>query len=112
VWARNITGKGVVVSVLDDGVEYTHPDLQRCYVCSHVGQSSAWPARRSIFGVVADMVLVVGQDAKASLDLNSRDKDPMPDTSKDINSHGTRCAGEIAAQVCKPVIARACCGCW
>ena len=29
VWRQGITGKGVVVSILDDGVDHTHPDLQR-----------------------------------------------------------------------------------
>jgi len=32
-----------------------------------------------------------------SFDLNSGDDDPMPDSSKATNHHGTRCAGEIAA---------------
>lgn len=31
-WAEGITGKGVVVSILDDGLEKNHPDLQRNYV--------------------------------------------------------------------------------
>ena len=30
-WRRNITGKGVVVSILDDGIEKDHPDLQANY---------------------------------------------------------------------------------
>ena len=36
VWQHNFTGRGVVVSVLDDGIEYTHPDLQGNYVGPHV----------------------------------------------------------------------------
>lgn len=68
VWRRNITGRGVVVTILDDGIEYTHPDLHANY------------------------------DAKASYDFNSHDDDPMPRYSPDnINKHGTRCAGEVAA---------------
>ena len=31
-WSRGYTGKGVVVSVLDDGVEREHPDLKSNYV--------------------------------------------------------------------------------
>lgn len=31
-WSRGYTGKGVVVSVLDDGLETNHPDLAANYV--------------------------------------------------------------------------------
>lgn len=69
VWRKNITGRGVVVTILDDGIEHTHPDLQSNY------------------------------DARASYDFNNHDKDPLPRYSFDnINKHGTRCAGEVAAQ--------------
>lgn len=33
-WRRGYTGKGVVVSVLDDGIEREHPDLKSNYVSS------------------------------------------------------------------------------
>lgn len=32
VYRRGITGKGVRISILDDGLEYTHDDLQQNYV--------------------------------------------------------------------------------
>lgn len=68
-WNRNITGQGVVVSILDDGLEYKHPDLRRNY------------------------------DKEASYDFNGNDNDPVPRYSADnINKHGTRCAGEVAAE--------------
>ncbi|TDH15115.1 hypothetical protein EPR50_G00028370 [Perca flavescens] len=68
VWEHNITGQGVTVVVVDDGVEHTHQDIQPNY------------------------------SAEGSYDLNSNDPDPMPhpDIQSD-NHHGTRCAGEIAA---------------
>ncbi|XP_033487448.2 proprotein convertase subtilisin/kexin type 7 [Epinephelus lanceolatus] len=68
VWERNITGRGVTVVVVDDGVEHTHQDIQPNY------------------------------SPEGSYDLNSNDPDPMPhpDVHSD-NHHGTRCAGEIAA---------------
>ncbi|XP_033953645.1 proprotein convertase subtilisin/kexin type 7 [Pseudochaenichthys georgianus] len=68
VWERNITGQGVTVVVVDDGVEHTHLDIQSNY------------------------------SPEGSYDLNSDDPDPMPhpDPHSD-NHHGTRCAGEIAA---------------
>ena len=31
-WEQNVIGRGVVVSILDDGIEYTHPDLKENYV--------------------------------------------------------------------------------
>uniref|UniRef100_A0A8C5DLL5 P/Homo B domain-containing protein n=1 Tax=Gouania willdenowi TaxID=441366 RepID=A0A8C5DLL5_GOUWI len=68
VWESNITGEGVTVVVVDDGVEHTHRDIQPNY------------------------------SPEGSYDLNSNDPDPMPhpDLHSD-NHHGTRCAGEIAA---------------
>ncbi|KAM9358664.1 proprotein convertase subtilisin/kexin type 7 [Symphorus nematophorus] len=68
VWERNITGRGVTVVVVDDGVEHTHQDIQPNY------------------------------SPEGSYDLNSNDPDPMPhpDVRSD-NHHGTRCAGEISA---------------
>ncbi|XP_067910104.1 LOW QUALITY PROTEIN: proprotein convertase subtilisin/kexin type 7-like [Heterodontus francisci] len=68
VWEHNVTGEGVTVVVVDDGVEYTVQDIQANY------------------------------SPEGSYDLNSNDPDPMPhpDEHSD-NHHGTRCAGEIAA---------------
>lgn len=31
-WQSGFTGKGVVVSILDDGIEKNHPDLMQNYV--------------------------------------------------------------------------------
>lgn len=31
-WKQGVTGKGVVVSILDDGIEKNHPDLEKNYV--------------------------------------------------------------------------------
>lgn len=67
-WAEGITGNGVVVTILDDGLEKDHPDLYKNY------------------------------DPQASYDVNSHDEDPMPRYDLvDSNRHGTRCAGEVAA---------------
>lgn len=67
-WKRGYTGKDVVVTILDDGIERNHPDLIQNY------------------------------DNEASYDVNGNDVDPMPryDASNE-NKHGTRCAGEVAA---------------
>ena len=68
VWDNGIAGRGVVVAVVDDGVQWNHPDLLENY------------------------------SPEGSYDLNSDDNDPTPQPdNKDENAHGTRCAGEIAA---------------
>lgn len=70
-WEMGYTGKGVVVTILDDGIDHGHPDLKRNY------------------------------EPKASADLNDEldvNNDPLPDKSNRANSHGTRCAGEIAGE--------------
>uniref|UniRef100_A0A2K6T5V9 Proprotein convertase subtilisin/kexin type 4 n=1 Tax=Saimiri boliviensis boliviensis TaxID=39432 RepID=A0A2K6T5V9_SAIBB len=67
-WGQGLSGRGVVVSVLDDGIEKDHPDLWANY------------------------------DPLASYDFNNYDPDPQPRYSpSDENRHGTRCAGEVAA---------------
>lgn len=33
VWGQGITGKGIVVAILDDGLELDHKDLKANYVC-------------------------------------------------------------------------------
>ncbi|XP_059801890.1 furin-like isoform X1 [Hypanus sabinus] len=67
-WKQGYTGKGIVVSILDDGIEKNHPDLE------------------------------VNYDPGASFDVNDNDLDPQPRyTQLNDNRHGTRCAGEVAA---------------
>ena len=67
-WMEGITGKGVTVTILDDGLETDHPDLAANY------------------------------DPMASYDVNNHDEDPTPRYDiLDSNRHGTRCAGEVAA---------------
>eukprot|EP01137_Pigoraptor_chileana_P004758 Opistho-2@46829 len=67
-WNQGFTGKGVVVSVLDDGLEHTNEELKGNY------------------------------DPHASWDFNDNDNDPLPRYEySNLNKHGTRCAGEIGA---------------
>ena len=37
-WNKGLTGKGVVVTVVDDGLEHLHPDLSHAYVCVSLSQ--------------------------------------------------------------------------
>ncbi|CAF3407738.1 unnamed protein product [Rotaria socialis] len=69
-WDLGYTGRGQVVTFLDDGLEFDHPDLSENY------------------------------DKEASTDINSNDDDPTPRYEPtNENKHGTRCAGEVAAKV-------------
>ncbi|XP_034943298.1 neuroendocrine convertase 1-like [Chelonus insularis] len=69
LYHQGITGYGVKVAVLDDGLEYTHEDLKNNY------------------------------DPTISYDVNERDNDPIPRYEvTGTNAHGTRCAGEIAME--------------
>ena len=52
-WRRGFTGKGVVVTILDDGIQHNHPDLAANY------------------------------DRLASTDINGNDNDPMPQDNGD-----------------------------
>lgn len=66
VYGRGITGNGVRVVVLDDGLEFEHEDLLQNY------------------------------DSEISYNCNLDTADARPNYSSKHNSHGTRCAGEIA----------------
>lgn len=67
-WRRGVSGRGVAVTILDDGIEKDHPDLIRNY------------------------------DPLSSTDINDNDSDPNPRYDfSDSNRHGTRCAGQVAA---------------
>ena len=67
-WDLGISGQGVVVTILDDGIEKDHPDLIQNY------------------------------DPLASTDIIDNDSDPQPRYDfSDSNRHGTRCAGQVAA---------------
>jgi len=67
-WAIGVTGKNVTVAIMDDGVDYMHPDIINNY------------------------------NARASYDFSSNDPYPYPRYTDDwFNSHGTRCAGEVSA---------------
>lgn len=54
---------------------------------------------RPTFSDVGSLVVSTNQDPQASYDVNNHDEDPMPRYDLiDSNRHGTRCAGEVAAE--------------
>ncbi|KAH8395553.1 hypothetical protein KR222_011145, partial [Zaprionus bogoriensis] len=90
-WKQGITGQGIVVTILDDGLESDHPDIEQNYV-----SRNRYLKESDIYW--EDMLPLCPQDPKASYDVNSHDNDPMPHYDMtDSNRHGTRCAGEVAA---------------
>ena len=76
VWSQGLSGQGVVVSVLDDGIEKDHPDLWANYVSLQGWgggclRSSSWwqPPHVSTY---------LPQDPLASYDFKDFDPDPQP----------------------------------
>ncbi|XP_072899632.1 PC3-like endoprotease variant B isoform X1 [Hemitrygon akajei] len=70
-WKKNITGAGVVVTIIDDGVDHRNTDLKKNY------------------------------DPDASFDFNDyfdEKHDPVPNAKNEQNGHGTKCAGEVAME--------------
>ncbi|XP_068699747.1 neuroendocrine convertase 2-like isoform X1 [Montipora foliosa] len=70
VWRMNYTGAGIVVAVVDDGLDTKHPDMRRNY------------------------------DKNASFDFIDLDDSPEPwsKDKHSFSGHGTKCAGVIAAE--------------
>lgn len=64
-WRRGYTGKDVVVSVLDDGIEKEHPDLKPNYV-SGLGQEAVLRKRTLIISNLAEL-LVEEQGAQTDI---------------------------------------------
>ncbi|OPH10184.1 S8 family serine peptidase [Cylindrospermopsis raciborskii] len=83
VWSRGYTGQGVVVAVVDTGVDYTHSDLD----------ANIWVNTREVSGNGIDDDANGYIDDIRGWDFVGNDNDPM-----DGNSHGTHVAGTIAGE--------------
>ncbi|KPJ14455.1 Neuroendocrine convertase 1 [Papilio machaon] len=115
VYQMGINGRGVRVSVLDDGLEYNHTDLRDNYQDTRTNQDlprldlNVLPVYqmgingRGVRVSVLDDGLEYNHtdlrdnyDPEISWDCNDHDPDPYPiQDEQNRNSHGTRCAGEI-----------------
>ena len=69
VWAQGYFGEGIVIGIVDDGVQYTHPDLSPNYEAAYSRNWNGTPG-----GLL----------------------DPAPFPSRD--NHGTPCAGLVSAR--------------
>ena len=85
VWNQNITGNGIVVAVVDTGVDYNHPDLD----------SNIWRNAGEIPGNGIDDDRNGFIDDIRGWDFVSNDNNPMD---LDFDGHGTHVAGAIAAE--------------
>ncbi|MEG4075706.1 S8 family serine peptidase [Microcoleus sp. Pol14C2] len=92
VWARGLTGDGIVVAVIDSGVDYNHPDLTG-NIWSNAGETGvdAIGRNKASNGVDDDNNGFV--DDFRGWDFVNNDNDPMDD-----NNHGTHIAGLVAAK--------------
>jgi hypothetical protein len=85
VWNQNITGNGIVVAVVDSGVDYTHPDLD----------GNIWQNAGEIAGNGIDDDRNGYIDDIRGWDFVANDNNPMD---LDFDGHGTHIAGAIAAE--------------
>ncbi|MFB2892338.1 S8 family peptidase [Aerosakkonemataceae cyanobacterium BLCC-F50] len=83
VWQRGVTGQGIVVAVIDSGVDYFHPDLD----------NNIWVNTREIAGNGIDDDRNGFVDDIRGWDFVFDDSTPL-----DIDGHGTHVAGIIAAE--------------
>ncbi|MEG3972442.1 S8 family serine peptidase [Microcoleus sp. T2B6] len=87
-WKAGYTGKGVVVAVLDSGVDLSHPDLT----------SNIWRNPNEIPGNGIDDDLNGVSDDVNGWDFVDGDANPSPDSNDQRGFHGTHVAGIIGAQ--------------
>jgi subtilisin family serine protease len=88
-WARGYTGRGIVVAVIDTGVDYTHPSLQ----------NSMWVNPREVPNDGIDNDNNGFVDDVRGWDFYDLDNDPMDEIGffNFQGGHGTHVAGTIAA---------------
>lgn len=92
VWAQGLTGDGIVVAVIDSGIDYNHPDLTG-NIWSNSGENGvdAQGRNKANNGLDDDNNGFV--DDFRGWDFVNNDNDPIDD-----NNHGTHISGLVAAK--------------
>ncbi|NJS11369.1 MAG: S8 family serine peptidase [Microcoleus sp. CSU_2_2] len=92
VWAQGLTGDGIVVAVIDSGIDYNHPDLTG-NIWSNNGENGvdATGRNKANNGIDDDNNGFV--DDFRGWDFVNNDNDPSDD-----NNHGTHISGLVAAK--------------
>lgn len=92
VWAQGLTGDGIVVAVIDSGIDYNHPDLTG-NIWSNNGENGvdAQGRNKANNGLDDDNNGFV--DDFRGWDFVNNDNDPIDD-----NNHGTHISGLVAAK--------------
>jgi subtilisin family serine protease len=92
VWAQGLTGDGIVVAVIDSGIDYNHPDLTG-NIWSNNGENGvdAQGQNKASNGLDDDGNGFV--DDFRGWDFVNNDNDPIDD-----NNHGTHISGLVAAK--------------
>jgi len=93
VWAQGLTGDGVVVAVIDSGIDYNHPDLTG-NIWSNSGENGVDAQGRNKANNEIDDNGNGFVDDFQGWDFVNNDNNPIDD-----NNHGTHISGIIAAKM-------------
>lgn len=92
VWAQGLTGDGIVVAVIDSGIDYNHPDLTG-NIWSNSGENGVDAAGQNKANNGLDDDNNGFVDDFRGWDFVNNDNEPIDD-----NNHGTHISGLVAAK--------------
>lgn len=88
VWEHNITGQGVTVVVVDDGVQHTHKDIQLNYVSPNVVSTLNSTETKPVGGFLGSRLCLCAADGteKKGLEMQLKVIFHLLNDSKDVGS--------------------------
>ena len=87
----NITGNGVRILIIDDGVEYTHDDIRDNFVSRYFIVTPTSSVLVYWISFISSVFCI--QDPEISFNFNQNKSCVLPRYEDPRNCHGTRCAG-------------------